>query len=110
MHSDGIFHRDLKPENLLLDSEGNLKIADFGFATEKTISKEYIGTQQYMSPEMYSKIQEYAPEKSDLWAAAVVLFTMVSGHPPFNAPVESDFYFQRLINTPELFWDLMDSK
>ena len=63
-----------------------------------------------MTPEQFGKVQEYSCAQSDLWAAGVVLFTMVSGHPPFSAPAKEDFYFQRLQYRPEEFWSIMDSK
>lgn len=54
MHQKRVVHRDLKLENLLIDHDINLKIADFGFATYKSIDclKSYRGTMTYMAPEI----------------------------------------------------------
>lgn len=54
MQSKGVAHRDLKLENILVDSELNIKIADFGFATFKNVNQleSYSGTMTYMAPEI----------------------------------------------------------
>jgi len=89
LHSSGIAHRDLKPENLFIDNIGNLKIADFGFATTDKKSNEYVGTSKYMSPECLAK-KEYDCKQGDLWAAGLVLFVMVTGMFPFNSATSED--------------------
>ena len=54
MHGKGVVHRDLKLENILVDDNMNLKVADFGFATFRSIHKlkSYRGTMTYMAPEI----------------------------------------------------------
>ena len=52
LHNKGVAHMDIKPENLLYDSEFNIKLADFGFATTKSISTSRKGTDAYMLPEL----------------------------------------------------------
>ncbi len=54
MHKQGIGHRDLKPENLLLDSDKNLKVCDFGLASTQSVAQTIIGTESYMAPEIMS--------------------------------------------------------
>ena len=83
MKSKGIFHRDLKMENLFVDSNFNLKIGDFGFATDRDVTQTYRGTKQYMAPEIHMG-QEYKPEKVDVFATGSVLFTMVACNFPFQ--------------------------
>ena len=73
----------MKPENLLLDGNFVLKIADFGFAAPLAgKDKDYmmhtkLGTPNYMAPEIHMK-QPYDGMKVDLFAAAIILFIMVS--------------------------------
>lgn len=82
-HNNGVAHRDLKLENLLIDSQFKLKIADFGFSTQieghdgsgNLITK--CGTPNYMAPEIHKK-QAYSGASCDLFAAAIILFTMLS--------------------------------
>ena len=68
----------------MLDDEGVLKIADFGFATSATHSYEIAGTQSYALPEMGHDCVNTT--HADLWAVGVILFTMYAGHPPFTVP------------------------
>ncbi len=85
-HDAGIVHRDLKPSNLLLDKDNNVKLTDFGvaqvFASGRlTVTGGIIGTAEYMSPEQ-AKGQR-ATKKSDLYSLGAVMFTMLTGRPPF---------------------------
>ena len=68
------------------------KIIDFGFAAN-TVTKMQVfcGTPAYMSPEICAK-EKYEGQASDIWAAGIVLFTMLFGHQPFRAPNEKDLF------------------
>lgn len=91
MHKNNCAHRDLKPENIMLDSEFNLKVADFGFAAPVTgrdgsgFLHTQLGTQSYMAPEIHLA-KPYTGPGVDLFASAIILFVMLSQRPPFNCP------------------------
>lgn len=87
-------HRDIKLENIILDKDMTLKLADFGFATNKNIDElnTFRGTQSYMAPEIRSG-KVYDGRKTDVFSMGVVLFTIVVGYFPFStADVKDDFY------------------
>ena len=78
-----LLYRDLKPENLLIDRDGYIKVADFGFAKELAGGKTYTmcGTPDYLAPEL---VQQTGHNKAaDWWAFGVLLYEMVTGLPPF---------------------------
>lgn len=86
-HRNGIVHRDIKPHNMMVDTEGRLKIADFGIARAGSDSGltevgSIVGTAQYLSPEQAQGHTVNAP--SDLYSMGVVLFEMVTGRVPFE--------------------------
>ena len=86
-HWHGIVHRDVKPANLLLDSRGDLHVADFGIASaagldSMTITGTIMGTAGYLSPEQAQG--ERAGPESDLYALGIVAYELLSGHRPFE--------------------------
>ncbi len=84
----GVIHRDIKPENVLLvsdDDDFNIKLADFGFATEMNPNGDELttacGTPGYVAPEIVSG-KQYGPAV-DMWSLGVIAFILVCGYPPF---------------------------
>lgn len=101
MHSKGVGHRDIKPENILLSSDGDLKLADFGMATlfeyggKRKTAVTLCGSPPYVAPEVLSCSSQgstkgvgYAADYADIWSCGVVLFVLLAGNTPWSKPVE----------------------
>ena len=94
LHNHNIIYRDLKPENILIDSEGHIKLADFGLAKENVINdipnKTFCGSPHYLSPEMLSK--EGATKASDIYGIGAILYELISGNPPFFTQDQNEMF------------------
>lgn len=112
MHSKGYSHRDVKAENLLLDSNYNLKLADFGFSApivgHDGSGQLYSckGSPNYMAPELFTN-KPYIGQKVDIFAAGVLLFIMVVRHPPFKVAAMQDSRYKLFCFQNETFWKKM---
>ncbi|SCU98393.1 LADA_0H12728g1_1 [Lachancea dasiensis] len=105
LHQDcGIAHRDVKPENILLDKNGNLKLADFGLASQfrrkdgtRRVCSDTRGSLPYMAPEIvYSR--GYYADITDIWSCGVLIFVLLTGETPWALPNEEDSQFRE-------FWE-----
>ncbi|CAK7345845.1 unnamed protein product [Dovyalis caffra] len=90
-HEKDVIHRDIKPENLLLDHEGRLKIADFGWSVQSRIKRHTMcGTLDYLAPEMVeNKAHDYAV---DNWTLGILCYEFLYGAPPFEAESQRDTF------------------
>ena len=99
-HRNHTVHRDIKPANVLITREGVAKIVDFGLA-EILGSGSYAGgagTYAYMAPEDFAE-EERSDHRSDIWAAGVTLYELVTGERPFQAVKAKDpFSWRRAVS------------
>ena len=87
-HDKGIVHRDIKPQNILLLSNGNIKVTDFGIARfsysdTKTMTDSAIGSVHYISPEQARG--DSTDSRADIYSVGVVMYEMLTGQLPFQS-------------------------
>ena len=104
-HDAGIVHRDIKPSNLMLTSTGEVKILDMGLARiaaeagagdvpdQLTTSGQVMGTCDYMAPE---QAEGRVDERTDIYSAAVILYEMLAGEPPYTINPQSLHIFEKI--------------
>ncbi len=118
-HRAGIVHRDIKPENVLIGVDGVVKVADFGLAravvgtgqTSQT-GGVLIGTVAYLSPEQLERGR--ADARSDIYAAGIVLYEMLTGQPPYGGDTPLAVAYQHVhhdvpapsVEVPGLPWQV----
>merc|ERR1719446_1729190 len=91
LHERRIIYRDLKPENLLLTEKGHIKLTDMGLA-KFVIGKTYTtcGTPDYFAPEVIASVGH--TNAVDWWTLGVLMFELMSGHPPFESAAPMQIY------------------
>ncbi len=106
-HRNGVVHRDIKPANILIGSNGQVKVADFGIAramnapTEKNLTQvgAVMGTATYFSPEQAQGAQP--DPRSDLYSLGIVLYEMVAGRPPFTGDNPVSIAYKQVHDAPQ---------
>ncbi|GBG32249.1 Protein kinase, putative [Hondaea fermentalgiana] len=85
LHPRDILYRDLKPENILIDTDGYLKLVDFGFAKhERNRAFTTCGTPDYFSPELV--IGRGYGKGNDHWGIGILMYEVIAGYTPFSSP------------------------
>eukprot|EP00697_Spironema_sp_BW2_P005008 gnl/Spiro4/16759_TR9022_c0_g1_i1.p1 gnl/Spiro4/16759_TR9022_c0_g1~~gnl/Spiro4/16759_TR9022_c0_g1_i1.p1 ORF type:complete len:558 (+),score=139.67 gnl/Spiro4/16759_TR9022_c0_g1_i1:110-1783(+) len=101
LHSLGIVHRDLKPENILLDSDGHVRLTDFGVAKQGVSREErtmtFQGTPEFIAPEILN--EEPYGQAVDWWSLGIMMFEMLVGHTPFHSTNVVQLYKNTLKGT-----------
>ncbi len=103
LHDQGVVHRDLKPANIFIE-HGHLKIGDYGLSRRMSSSERGeltrgVGTPHYMAPEI--KNGNYT-RSIDVYACGVILFEMLTGHPPFEGETPAEVLMKHQLDSPDL--------
>ena len=103
-HDKGIVHRDIKPQNILLLSNGNIKVTDFGIARfsysdTKTMTDSAIGSVHYISPEQARG--DTTDDRADIYSVGVVLYEMLTGQLPFQSDNSVSVALMQLQSDPK---------
>ena len=89
-HEAGVIHRDLKPSNIMMDTDGEPHIVDFGLAKREageitmTVEGQILGTPAYMSPEQARGEGHTVDRRADIYSLGVILFELLTGELPFR--------------------------
>lgn len=103
-HDKGIVHRDIKPQNIMLLSNGNIKVTDFGIARfsysdTKTMTDSAIGSVHYISPEQARG--DTTDDRADIYSVGVVMYEMLTGQLPFQSDNSVSVALMQLQNDPK---------
>lgn len=105
-HSVHIYHRDIKLENILIGSDMQPVLCDWGMSiktNKPVIPTTMAGSTMYIAPELFTH-NMYSPAKADVWSAMCAIFMMYTKHPPFLKALNSDWYFNHLMYNPDVYW------
>ncbi|NIP84031.1 MAG: protein kinase, partial [Planctomycetales bacterium] len=105
-HTQGVLHRDLKPSNILIDKNDQPWITDFGLAkraegdSQLTATGQVLGTPEYMPPEQAQGDRQHIGPRSDVYSLGAVLYTLITGDPPFQGENVTATLLQVIHNQP----------
>ncbi|CCH61626.1 hypothetical protein TBLA_0F00820 [Henningerozyma blattae CBS 6284] len=108
MHSQGIAHRDLKLDNCVVNSDGILKIIDFGSAVifknpnedKLILARGVVGSDPYLAPELLIR-DKYDPRAADVWSIGIIFYCMYLRRFPWRAPKENLESFRNFCSKPD---------
>ena len=106
LHSKNIVHRDIKSDNILVNEQGDLKLADFGYAAQLTQERNRraskVGTVCWMAPELIRGKTQY-DEKVDIWSFGIFALELADGEPPYiSEPQQKVLYLIVTKEAPRL--------
>eukprot|EP00826_Nyctotherus_ovalis_P040268 TRINITY_DN394_c0_g1_i34.p1 TRINITY_DN394_c0_g1~~TRINITY_DN394_c0_g1_i34.p1 ORF type:complete len:266 (-),score=75.37 TRINITY_DN394_c0_g1_i34:95-892(-) len=101
LHSKNVVYRDLKPENVMLDSEGHVKLTDFGLAKELTegngLTNTFCGTDEYLAPEII--LNKGYNGSVDIWSLGILIYEMLTGWAPWQDDNRKEL-FEKILKEP----------